>query len=205
MWQKPRFSPASGGRSFHGRNIMFTKCANWNCPQQFRYFRGAMVFRVETQPGSESGSGKPSVDPLVEYHWLCAECLHVILISLEDHGAGTGPLLGTAREPNGRIVRLTSLDAALAELAKTENWTQTLTLAQSMALAQTTAGVVAENPPEIPGSEQLSTGALPTNGTGTHLAPESGKERDSSAIKVCRDDKKNDQWNDERRGLSATL
>src|ERR1700716_2986074 len=111
MWLKRRFCPASSGRSFHERNAMFTKCANWNCSQQFRYSRGAIVFRVETPAGPASSLDEPSVGSQVDYHWLCAECLRVILISVEDHWPGTQSLPGTASGGPTKIVKLTSLDA----------------------------------------------------------------------------------------------
>jgi len=115
---------------------MFTKCANWNCSQPFRYSHGAVVFRVETVAGISSLAA-PSVCSQVDYHWLCAECLRVILISLEDHGIGTqtAPEMGSGGL--AKIVRLTSLDAALAELAKTTEGTQTLEKARTVERAET--------------------------------------------------------------------
>ena len=91
---------------------MFVKCANASCPRPFHFALGTMVFRVETRLGigadSQNGAPKKS-EPTVEYHWLCPECLHIVLISWFDHR-------GVARTPAGesgrtrKTVGLISLD-----------------------------------------------------------------------------------------------
>jgi hypothetical protein len=198
-WKNRRVSPASSGGSFHERNIVFTKCANWNCPQQFRYFRGTMVFRVETLSGSKMGPGKPSVAPQVEYHWLCVECLRVILISFEDHSAEMELLPGTVRGGNGRIVRLTSLDSALAELSETAGWSQTQDLAPAMDRG------ISMSLPDMPGSENgFSGGGSPATRTRTSPGWENEGETDSSRLRLVEmppddkwpDDKWDDKWKD---------
>ena len=95
---------------------MFTKCANWNCPQAFCYSRSAIVFRIETRGGEGASLGEPPRGQ-ADYHWLCAECLRVVLIALEDQESGAGLASGRLGGGGGKIVRLISLDAALAELA----------------------------------------------------------------------------------------
>jgi hypothetical protein len=202
---------------------VLTKCANGNCPQQFRYIQGSMVFRVETQPGSEMGPGEPSGAPQLEYHRLCVECLRVILISFEDHSAGMELLPGTGRGGNGRTVRLTSLDSALAELDKTAGWSQSLDLAQANALAQTLTQTMdrgaARNFPDILRSENhLSGGASSPTGTGGSPARENGSETDPTRLRLVEmppddqwpddkwpDDKWKDKPKDEREGLAAAF
>lgn len=73
---------------------MFVKCANDNCSQPFQSGLATMVFRVETHAVSGSGSRNCAVGkgkPEVEYHWLCPECLHIILISWFDHQSAGSP------------------------------------------------------------------------------------------------------------------
>ncbi len=136
MWQKRRLYPASGGESFHERNAMFTKCANWNCSQPFRYSRCAVVLRVETPADTISSGGEPPVSSRVDYHWLCAECLRVILISLEDHRNRVQFVPGAADGAPAKIVKLTSLEAALAELAKSREGAQPLVQARNVNRAE---------------------------------------------------------------------
>jgi len=88
---------------------MFIKCANGGCPASFHYSHGAMVFRVETY-GPKSHS---KLDLSLEYHWLCPQCLHIVLVSWLDHG-GTWPT--GDRESTGKTVHLISLDMALADM-----------------------------------------------------------------------------------------
>ena len=96
---------------------MFTKCANWNCSQVFCHSRCAIVFRIETRGGEGATAGEPPLRGRVDYHWLCAECLRVVLIALEDQEGGVGLASGRLGGGGGKIVRLISLDAALEELA----------------------------------------------------------------------------------------
>jgi hypothetical protein len=129
----------SDGRSFHETNMMFRKCANGNCPQAFQYFRGSVVFRVESP-----------ADSTIEYHWLCAGCLHIILISLEDHGTGTRHVSAG----RARLVSLTSLDTALGDMAKLE---------ETASLAEEKESDGMEHPLEMPGyEERLSAGVSPS-------------------------------------------
>ncbi len=95
---------------------MFSKCANGSCPQAFHYSRGSVVFRVETPPDYQAGEGRRSRISQVEYYWLCAECLHIILVSMGDHGAARKPFATKA----GQNVSLTSLDTALRDMERTE-------------------------------------------------------------------------------------
>ena len=90
---------------------MFIKCANGACPEAFHYSHGAMAFRVETRRGEPYSN----LDLSVEYHWLCPQCLHIILVSWLDH-CGAWPTGGP--ESAGKTVHLISLDTALADMWK---------------------------------------------------------------------------------------
>ena len=103
----------------HGRGYMFVKCANESCSQPFQSGLATMVFRVETHAVSASDSNNCAVGkgrPEVEYHWLCPECLHVILISWFDHqSAGK---LGSFKSAT-KTVHLILLDQVLSEHPET--------------------------------------------------------------------------------------
>ena len=93
------------------RGRMFIQCANGACSTAFHYTHGAMAFRVETR----FGEPYPNMDLSVEYHWLCPECLHIILVSWLDH-CEVWPKGGP--ESAGKTVHLISLDTALSDMWK---------------------------------------------------------------------------------------
>ena len=69
-----------------------------------------MVFRVETRPISAVDLGRsaaPEPAPAIEYHWLCPECLHIILISWFDHRGASEIFVTKMRT---RTVHLIALD-----------------------------------------------------------------------------------------------
>ena len=99
---------------------MFTKCANGSCSQLFHYSSGAMAFRVDRRSALAmyfgladstlhfaAGEIRDGVSNS-EYHWLCPECLHIILVPWLDFGQTSGEF--------ARTVHLISLDSALDEM-----------------------------------------------------------------------------------------
>lgn len=89
---------------------MFVKCANGSCSEPFDSTLGTMVFRVETRTILRVDSGRSAAlepAPEIEYHWLCPECLHIILIPWFDHRGASA--IAVARSTT-RTVHLMSLD-----------------------------------------------------------------------------------------------
>ena len=99
---------------------MFVKCANGSCSQPFQSGLATMVFRVETRSFPAADSHNCAVEkgePEVEYHWLCPECLHIILISWFDYQDGS-KVAGSKSAT--KTVHLISLDQVRSE--PPENW-----------------------------------------------------------------------------------
>jgi len=78
---------------------MFVKCANGSCPCTFYYSIGTMVFEVQVCAGQDV---KTEEVPVV-YHWLCPDCLPILLTAWFDHGA--------SRQVVEQRVRLISLES----------------------------------------------------------------------------------------------
>jgi hypothetical protein len=55
---------------------MLNKCANPECPSEFRYFRDGQVFQVERE--IEGDGYKPSHN--VEHFWLCGRCAETMTL-----------------------------------------------------------------------------------------------------------------------------